>query len=298
MKKRVIITLMVLMAFAACEKKFTPPDDSLMVVNCTFNSNGPVELYLTTSYPASNLNNNVTAISDAQIALYQNGVFQEYLHYVPSDTQNTFGAYFSNLVPQNTFNYSITVSEPKYPTASAVDTIPAAITIISCNLIQFPQTGSGKALVNMVFQDNPPGENFYRLNTWLTGNTFSIDSNHDTIISPFLTALEPYVLNPINDTVRDYSNFLLFTDRGFNGQQKQLQIQCKASALSAHVVNETMLVELHPVSRAHYEYFKTYSVYRTGTGSTNISGYVFNNIVNGYGIFAGENWKENAFVLR
>jgi hypothetical protein len=299
MKMKVIATLLMLAALAACEKDFTLPSKSLMVVNSLFNSNGPMEVYLTTSYPATNANNNVTSISDAQISLFENGIFKEYLQYIPSDSLNTFGAYYSRLVPQNGYTYSIAVSEPNYPTASAIDTIPKATAIISCNLLQFPTSGSGQALVDLVFQDDPGVANYYRLNTWLSGNYFGVDSSSgDTIYTPFFDAIEPYVLTPVNDTVRDDPKFLLFSDRGFNGQIKDLKIQCNVHALAANVANETMLVELHTVSKAHYTYFQTYSVYRRGGGSTNISGYVFNNINNGYGIFAGENWQENYFVLR
>lgn len=298
MKRGNIIWLLLLLALSACEKDFIPPGNSQMVINSLFNSNGPIELYLTTSYPATNYNNNVTSISDAQIALYENGIFKEYMHYVPSDTQNAFGAYFSNLTPQNNYAYSITVSESHYAAAAAIDTIPKATEIIACDLMQFPQTGTGKALADLVFQDDPSVLNYYRLNTWLVGNTFVVDSNADTILTPFATAIEPYVLNGVNDTVRDDPKFLLFSDRGFNGQIKELQIQSTVHSVRSNVYNEAMVVELHTVSRSHYEYFKTYATYKTGGGSTNIAGYVYSNVNNGYGIFCGENWKENVLILK
>ncbi len=297
-KAALAMTTLCLLALAGCEKDFNIPNKSQMVINSLFNSGAPMQVYLTTGYPGTNVNNNVTTISDAQIALFENNVFKEYLHYIPSDTGNTFGAYYSNLVPQNNFAYSITVTEPNYPTATAIDTIPKPTQIIACNLVQFPQTGTGKALVDLVFQDDPSVQNYYRLNTWLAGNTFVVDSNYDTILTPFLTAIEPYILNGVNDTVRDDPKFLLFTDRGFNGQIRELQIQSTVHSLRSNVYNETMLVELHAVSYSHYEYFKTYALYRLGGGSTNISAYVYSNVVNGYGIFVGENWKENELMLR
>jgi Domain of unknown function (DUF4249) len=297
MKGKLFIIFSFLFTLAGCEKDFTLPDKSGMVINSLFNSGGTMQVFLSTSYPGTNLNNNVTAISNAQIALYENNIFKEYLHYIPADTGNNFGAYYSNLVPQNNHAYSITVNAPGYETASAADTIPQPAQIIACNLVRFPQTGTGKALANLIFQDDPSVLNFYRLNTWLVGNTFVVDSNYDTILTPFLTAIEPYVLNGVNDTVRDDPKFLLFSDRGFNGQIKELQIQCSAHSVRNNVYNEAMLIELHTVSYSHYEYFKTYATWRLGGGSTNVAGYVYSNVINGYGIFAGENWKENVLVL-
>ena len=296
MKRRIIVSFLVLIAFAGCEKDFTLPNNSQMVINSLFNSGGPIAVYVTTSYPGTNVNNNVTGISNAQIALYENNIFKEYMYYVPSDT--AFGTYYSHLIPQNNYSYAIRVTAPNYAAATAIDTIPKPAQIIACNLLQFPQTGSGKALVDLVFQDDPSVQNYYRLNTWLSGNTFSVDSNNDTILFPFLTAIEPYVLNGVQDTVRDDPKFLLFTDAGFNGQIKELQIQCTTHSVRSNVYNETMLVELHAVSYSHYEYFKSYATWRAGNQATNIAGYVYGNIVNGYGIFVGENWKENEFVLR
>jgi len=297
MKKSTGSLLITMLLLSGCQKNFNPPlpGDSKMVVNSMFNSNGPMVVYLTTSYPASNKNNNVVAIADAQIALYEDTVFKEILHYIPSDT--TFGYYTSNLTPQNGKTYNIQVSEKNYPTSTTRDQIPLAPQIISCNLVQFPDTLSGNVIVNMEFQDDPDTVNYYQLDMYLSGAEYYIDNN-DTFLETFTNTIEPFVNESVNDTVRGPSKYLLFSNRGFSGQLKQLQIQGSVSALSSKIISANLFVELHAISKAHYEYYQSLQIYNSTSGSTGIQSYVFSNIINGYGIFCGENWQENNFKLR
>jgi hypothetical protein len=302
MKKQVLIACGIILSLSACQKDFTAevPGADTMVVNSQFNTNGPMTLYLTTSYPASNANNNVAAITDAQIALYENNVFKENLRYVPSNSLNTFGFYTSALTPQAGNTYMIKATEKNYSaTVSATDVIPGATQILSCDLLQYPATGSGQMEVDLKFQD--PASNtiqYYRLDMYLVRIKLVIDQYSDTVYESSTTNISPTLLSAVSDTVRDPSGFLLFSDRGWNGQQKELLIEHLTSALSSNVVSANLLVELHAVSTAHYNYYQTLSVYNSTNVNTGIQSYVYSNVTNGYGIFCGETWQENTLKLR
>jgi hypothetical protein len=302
MKKQTFIACCVIVSLSSCQKDFTVqvPGANEMVVNSQFNTNGPMALYLTTSYPASNANNNVTAITDAQIALYENNVYKEDLRYVPSNSLNTFGYYVSALTPQTGHTYTIKATEKNYPAAvSATDAVPQAAQILSCTLLQYPASGHGPLMVDLKFQDYPANTiQYYRLDMYLTGLKMVIDQYSDTVYETFANVVSPLVLSTVSDTVRDQSGFFLFSDRGWSGQQKELLIEHQTSALASNVVSANLLVELHAVSAAHYNYYQTFSVYASTNINTGIQSYVYSDIVNGYGIFCGETWQENTLKVR
>ena len=301
MKKQVFIACCIILSLSACQKDFTVqvPGTNLMVVNSQFNTNGPMTLYLTTSYPANNTNNNVSAITDAQIELYENNVFKENLRYVPSNSLNTFGFYTSAMTPQPGNTYMIKATEKNYPTVTATDVVPLAPQILSCSLLQYPGTGIGPMAVDLKFQDRPTdGVQYYRLDVYLTGVKFTVDHYNDTAYQQFANAISPLVVTTLSDTLRDIYGFFLFSDRGWSGQQKDILIKNLTHALASNVVSANLLVELHAVSEAHYKYYQTLSVYNSVSVNTGIQAYVYSDIQNGYGIFCGETWQENTFKLR
>ncbi len=301
MKKQVFIACCVIVSLSACQKNFTVqiPGANQMVVNSQFNTNGPMTLYLTTSYPASNANNNVSAITDAQIQLYENNVFKENLRYVPSNSLNTFGFYTSAMTPQPGNTYKIIATEKNYPTVTSTDVVPQAPQILSCSLLQYPNSGLGPVQVDLQFLDRPTDAvQYYRLDMYLTGVKFIVDHYNDTAYQEFATAISPQVIGTLSDTLRDIYGFFLFSDRGWSGQQKNILIKNQTHALASNIVSANLLVELHAVSEAHYKYYQTLSVYNSVSVNTGIQAYVYSDIQNGYGIFCGETWQENVFKLR
>ena len=301
MKNQFFIACCIILSLSACQKDFIVqvPGANKMVINSQFNTNGPVVLYLTTSYVASNANNNVVAIKDAQIGLYENDVLKENLRYVPSNGLNTFGYYTSAMTPQAGHTYTVRAAEKNYPTASATDIVPQAPQILSCRLLQFPASGKGAMLVDLKFQDQPgDAVRYYRLNMYMKGVKYTIDQYHDTVYQVFTNNLSPLLLSTVSDSLRDASGFFLFSDRGWSGQQKEFLIQNLIHALGSNVVSANILVELHAVSEAHYKYYQTLSVYGSVSANTGIQSYVYSDVQNGYGIFCGETWQENTFKLR
>ena len=293
-----IICLIVLLLISSCEKDFninTGNTGKEVVINSLWNDGGPMYVYLSQPYPVGAPNNNITSIADARIDLYEDSVFKETLHYVPSDTQALFGAYLSNLIPQQGKSYAIKTYEPKYLNAIATDQVPIQAQLITSALEQYADSGinpTGK--MYMVFRDNPAVQNYYRINAWAYGKMWYINNTGDTAYQYQTYAITPYPISAVNDTVRD-GDFFLFSDRGFNGQEKNLELAF--SPVDRHnFINLTLSVELHTVSYAHYQYFKTLNLYRNSGSDEPV--YIYNNINNGLGAFVAEHIQAMTFTIK
>jgi hypothetical protein len=297
MKYSVLLAL-ALCLISSCEKDFninTGNAGNQAVVNSLFNDGSPITVFYTKPYPVGATNYYMTAIPDARIELYEDNVFKEVLHYVPSDTQALFGSYLSNLIPQQGKNYTVKTFEPNYANATATDQIPVPAQLITSSLEQYKDSTTHLAAkMYMVFRDNPNVQNYYRINVWIGGNLRNIDLG-DTTYSFQFSAITPYSVIPLNDTVRD-GDFLLFSDRGFNGQEKNLELTFNPVPRKEYS-DLTLYVELHTVSYAHFEYFKTLNLYRSAN-SSNEPVYIYSNVNNGLGAFVAEHIQTLAFVIK
>ncbi|HWB63300.1 MAG TPA: DUF4249 domain-containing protein [Chitinophagales bacterium] len=298
MKKTALCCLLLMLLFS-CEKDFNPSLESgadKMVINSLFNDNGKIVVYITKSYALSG-SNNVTPVTGANVNLYQDGIFAEQLPWVPSDSVNSYGSYQSSLVPQKGHTYSISVSHPAYGTATATDSIPMPAQIITAKMLQYGTAGGGKVVVDFNIKDNPALLNFYRINIWLGGNQISVDDRGDTTYAPYYEARGPDMLSPVEDTVRD-GIFLLFSDKGFNGQAKELKMQFD-NLDTAQFSNLQVWVELHTVSQTEFEYQQGLALYRGLSGASYGEPVnVYSNINNGYGIFMAEQFQSVGFPVK
>jgi len=294
-----ILWLIALLLISSCQKDFNIDPQKTgneLVINSLFNDYYPMTVYVTRSFPIGATNNYMTAIPDARVELYEDNIFKEVMHYVPSDTQAAFGAYLSDLIPKQGKSYTVKTFDASYLNATTTDQIPMSAQLITYDLQQYQDTAlHPTANMYMVFKDDPAVQNYYRINVWISGMRMYISSQGDTSYAFENYAIEPFPQSPLNDTVRD-GNFLLFSDRGFNGQEKNLQ-------LSFNTINRTgfktlnVYVELHTVSKAHYQYFKTLNFYRT-TGWSAEPVFIYSNVNNGLGDFVAEHWQTMTFAVR
>jgi len=292
------LTLFLLLLISSCEKDFNINTGNIgneLVINSLWNDGSPLQVYVTKPYPVGATSQFITAIPDARLELYEDSMFKEVLHYVPSDTQASFGAYYSSLIPLQGHNYTIRASEPKYLSANAGDEVPLQAPLITTALEQYADSGRNPlAKMYMVFRDNPMAQNYYRINAWAYVTYRNINQLGDTSYSYNTFAITPYPLSVVNDTVRD-GDFLLFSDRGFNGQEKYLELSF-APLIRTDYFHLSIVIELHTVSYAHYEYFKTLNLYRTSNSDEPV--YIFSNVNNGLGAFVAEHIQPVPFIIK
>ncbi len=294
-----ILFVLLVVLVSSCEKDFNIDQQSVsnkMALNSLFNDGAPMVVFLTKPYPIGSAQSNITAIPDARVELYEDNVFKELMHYVPSDTLNTFGGYVSNLQPQAGKSYTVKATEGHYLQATATDQVPVPAHLISSSLQQYTDTGAGaQGTMTMVFKDDPTVQNYYRINVWMSGWHWSLNPQGDTIKDFRSYGIYTHPISALTDTTRD-GYFFLFGDQGFNGQEKSLQILFNTID-PAYFSNLNLYVELHTVSKSHYEYFRTLNLYRYSSYSSEPV-FIYTDVNNGFGDFVAEHWQTMPFVIK
>jgi hypothetical protein len=149
--------------------------------------------------------------------------------------------------------------------------------------------------MTIVFKDDPYRQNYYRVNMWAGGYQRIINGNHDTSYSFQFYAINGRPADTAFQVVRD-GDFFLFSDNGFNGQEKSLPIKFSTIDTS-QFQNLTLYAELHTVSPAHYEYFKSLNLYRS-TNSSSEPVFIYSNVNNGLGAFVAEHIQSLPIVIK
>ncbi len=298
---RYSIVSLFLILLSSCENDFDAPERDAakrMVLNCRFTDAWQMSVYLTESYTTTG-SNNINSLEGAKVELFEDGVFKEELAYVPSDTGNTFGSYRSALIAQEGKKYMVKATHPLYGTVTAEDEMPLAAQILSYSLLHYPDSSAGdrNALVKFRFRDDGSKNDYYRVNVWMEARWNTVNSTGDTLEHSYIYGFRPELLTTVADTVRDGGWFLLFSDRSFNGQDKELQMEFRYVPEPEEYSSVRLWVELYTVSKAHYEYYRTLQIEGNFNGPSEPV-HVFSNVQNGYGIFAAENFERMEFVVK
>ncbi len=270
---------------SSCEKDFVVKEQEhskRMTVNCAFNNYQTFFVYVTQSSSVSG-NTSLLPIADALVELFENDSLIEILSYIPTDTANTFGSYQSHIYPSPENKYSLKITHPLYGVVNAEDVMVTVPVVNSFELKSYGTfTTENLVKFNMQLKDDAATEDFYRINIWQWGTQhILVDSIWQNV--EFSSSAKPELITPLNDTVRDNGYFLLFSDKNFNGTNKDIQLQFRGVD-SSFAEHETVTVELVHISKAHYEYYRTLELYQhAGYGAEPV--HVYNNINNGYGIF-------------
>ncbi len=299
--KNFFASLLILSFISSCEKDFVVKEQSAskrMVINCLFTDAWQIAAYITVSYTSPGTNN-IQGVSDANVALYEDGVFKEVLTYVPSDTLGISGQYKSQSIPQKGEKYLIKATHPLYGVATAEDVVPLPTQIISHQILQYPDTTNNlhDAVVTFRFKDDGSQENFYRINTWFDASYPVVTSNGDTIQQSYANGWRPYLISTLPDTVRDNSWFVLFSDKGINGNEKEVQLKFRNAEIADYYSSLNLYVELYTVSKTHFEYQRTLELYQN-SGNIADPVHVYTNVQNGYGIFAASDFQRMQFVVK
>jgi hypothetical protein len=287
----VLLFFLLLSTLYSCEKDFdlvAAGGDARMVMNCQINNGSILKAYVTESSVRDN-SSALKPITDAVAELYRNDSFVQMMPFVFTDTLGTFGSYQSQEVALPGNKYTVRVVHPKYGTIQGADTLPLVPNVSSHQLLHYGVYNDGyTAGFKFRLQDDGTSEDYYRVNIWQWGRSMYIsNSTQDTIFRDYGYASRPEFTAPLSDTARDFGTFLLFSDKNFNGQNKELVMGFNAYDLH-FAIEAYVTVELFHVSRAHYLYHKTLEEYRHSNQDVLVPD-VFSNIQNGYGILMSQN---------
>jgi hypothetical protein len=181
--------------------------------------------------------------------------------------------------------YSVHVNHPSFGDVYADEYLDNCPLVSDYKLYEFknPQKHQ-KSAFQVVLNDDYSKGNYYLVAAMCIGKERKRVDSNTFIYVDYETPAAPYLLSDLPDTIRESGNYLLFSDRTFNGQAKQINFWFYDNVDTSSVLSDTLLVELQAISYSHYQYIKSLEAYRNTSNST-YPDIVFSNIKNGMGIF-------------
>lgn len=295
---RKTIVLPVILAIAGCYKEVkidVPEQEILPVVNSIFQTDSVISLTLNQTQPI--LENDPTTITDAVVTLYENGLEKEVLEYDEDAFKSSSVAKLGN-------EYRVEVEIPGFESATATEKLPDFPKVITAFYKDSVYIGDEGDLFSQatIEIENTPGEDYFELDMFYWNPDYEqpeIDDEYYYVYSGAYLYFDP-VLNDIviqNEGLLSYiPSILVFSDELMTAEKYTLRVNFRSFANRLFSDNPdsdyVLIMKLRKVSKNYYQYKKTllqhietqFGDIWDGVGQPLP---VFNNIENGYGIFAG-----------
>ena len=308
--KIILLLIIPVILFQTCRKQIEiefPDIEPVLAVSCLFSPDSIIKLNL---FKTSDFNDStIYPVNDATCKLFANDNFLENL------IIDNNGLYISpsNYKPKHNINYKIEISHPDYSTIYATDKLPEfpeIINITKQDSVMFDEDGNYLSSLFLTLKDNPDIENFYEIKIFVRykrdySQVWWLDTlemqNIDTSFHTNLLILRSEDIVIKNEGLLDYyPTTYPFSDELFNGQTYTLNINYLLPEIiygyNDYVVsliqNYQLIVYLRSVSENYYNYKKKLIIHLENQYSDVWDGIgepvqMYNNIQNGYGIFAG-----------
>ena len=297
MRKQVVVIFLLIITLSACEKDFTVLDQlnaKKLVVNSNFDTYYPLKVYITESSSPSKPNSKDTW-NTSKVDLYEGNTFIETMNFVPSDSQKNFGSYQTALIPKEGKTYSLKIHDATYGDLFTKDSVPFSSPIISCSILQNGDSIT-KSMLELSFQDKLESENYYYIDVYFIATRSYIDSSGNLQQQTYypVTAIST---TSVSDGFNWSGYYIYFTDKDFNGRQKQLNVKFDG-IVKDNFDSLSLVTALHTISKANYEYYKSLYLNRGSNSANSDPVSIFTNIQNGYGIFAAEVLEQKIIVIK
>lgn len=341
--KNILLHILVILTFFSCEKELPselPPFEHKLVVNSVIRPDTAISVFLTENLSVLSYEN-PTPVTNAVINLFEDNVLigqlgdtiltgENLIHvpnYAPMDDLRGF--YYLDYVPKENSTYRLEIDHPDFPSAKASTIIPKQTANYEVTLSEPKVTVngenssgellSGRAEYTATIKINDPIEsNYYGLAVLeeAPSQVYEYDENGEFIGSyysyPFLYEIDftsddilfDVIDNPLytedkNPGLGD--NGKVFSDELFDGQQYTLQITFEVTVgawayssigdeVEIEVAAERFFIELRSLSKDYYQYKHTVALQDAVSSDPFAEPVqIYNNIENGYGIFGGYN---------
>jgi hypothetical protein len=312
MTSRVILAPLAL--FCCCAGCFSwtdyplPAEPSRLVLNCLFTPDSIWKAHVSLSQSSIENRDTAQAVVDALVEIWENDTL------LGRAVHAGEGVYYLNQHPAAGKQYRIKVSAPGYPAAEASGRIPQPPLNMSgewelgTRSPQFDEYGGiyFTSPVRFRFTD-PAGEaNFYMLGMALSDSfTCYNPLTGDTFINPWDGVAFPFgtpVDDPFAEGIGKRNDVVLLRDLYFNGAERPITLYADSAGMFSVLCpgNEAeqrrsfvLYVDVWSLSEPLFSYVTTYLTQGFGVADpfatyTN----TYNNIQNGFGIFAGYQRKQ------
>lgn len=278
MKRVIIGLLLVLMGCELIVDVDIPEEPSRITVNCLFNPDSTWRATLTASsfilrgYP-------YVPIQNARVIIYDGEHPIDTLAYAGSD-------YRSDKSPAEGQSYSIRVEATGFESVFATSVVPTYTPDVSTELKEQVDAEGLETVLTVTFYDNPSEENYYELLVFGTADRFfwySSDSIYTTTFPIPVEVKSPFFREQL---INNIGSGLLFRDSFFDDPTIQIELTTYYNLSNL----AEMQVVVRNVTQEYYRYNSTLALQYDSDGNPfaqSVS--VYNNIENGFGIFAGHN---------
>lgn len=246
-------------------------------------------------------------VKDAIVEIFKGDEFIAQLNLVDEGPTNV-DPYYGNseFIPEVDVYYNIKVDAPGFDPVMARSKIPLPIEISTLSIDDLEIIGGpnlNQKQYNfstwMTFQDPASERNFYQLNFEQQIHDFILTED-DTIITG--SSMRQIRFSPINDT--NNSNTLewggiIFKDSTFNGESIFYEFDMNISIDPSSELLGKMFVNLMSVSEEFYLYRNTLDNQISSPGPpVEEPVFLYNNIENGVGVFAGYNMTIDSVTIQ
>lgn len=275
MKKLIVFPFLLLFACELVVDVDVPFERSQLTLNTYFTSDSLWSAHIS-------LNRHVlddgpfVVVNDARVIIYEEDL--------PIDTliNKGPGVYQSDTgKPTAGKHYRIIAEVAGYETVSAESSLPSPVQIMTATFSEIESNIDQELRIKMKIQD-PAEKNYYQVlfereQEYYDFHTETVKTVMDRM---YLTSEDPAIQNENEE----YSNEILFNDVLFNG--KEIEFTFKASLYSTNFSSGTLI--LRTVSEDYYNYVNTSSLQKNTSGDPFAQPVnIYNNIQNGFGVFAG-----------
>ena len=286
--KQIAIYMAIVVAvvsFSRCEKTEDivdfPVIPPALVLNCYFSPDSIWSFKLSKSLSVID-NAELSFVLDAKIKLFEEGNLLTTINNADFD-----GIYrYHGHSPIIGKEYQVEVQHPKFKTITSSDLLVntgngsvSAYRIIYSMTYYNPSDGKNYGTIDgnitLKIEDQANTDNYYRVQMYYIDSFFGVKSKF--MIRDITSD------NPAVD--ENYYNGLLISDFFFDGKSYEISFDFNDWDYST---NKEYIISIESMSRARYLYEQSYYLYLDRQGNPFAEPVmVYNNIVNGYGIFAG-----------
>ncbi len=281
---------------AACEEpvalNIDEPDPQLVIIS-NFTDNK--EMQVRVSQTQSVLDQGPTVfLLNADVRLFGEEAFLQRLQLVNGKGEAPPFYTTEDFEPEFDLLYTIKVEAAGFEPVEAMSRIPSKINIQSLNMTNYliEKNPEGEAnyrfFVTIGFSDPPVVNNYYHLNLYQQIYNFTLEGQ-DTLYggSEFFTIPFNQIIDN-NFVLAYFDGGVLFEDTPFNGNIVSYTFPISFTLPADEKVPGKLLVELRSVSEEYYRYQRSLSQQQANPGAPFVEPVgLYNNIVNGQGIFAG-----------
>lgn len=251
-----------------------------LVANCLYNDSGEVTVYLRRSKFILD-NTDYDYISGARVIFFENGIARDTL------TEITPGLYKTNgFIPTQGTTHFIKIQKDQEE-ISASSHIPYAVPFTLNDTIRIQTQYNDYLRFRIQINDPADSDNYYMIRFKMVPDE-NFPEPYEYLYLFFYTD-EPFIEN--------YSSeFGIFSDILFKGQSQIMSFDLELRNFS----NDTnkLYIDLLSISKDMYLYLLTYVAQQNAENSPfSEPVMVFNNIENGYGIFAGYTIYQESIVI-